>query len=92
MFQAGTARNAKGDVVTAGGRVACVTALGDGVAEARARAYEAYEKIGYDGKFCRHDIGARKKKETSTFPAAESTDEPRPSHEGRARRTGQTPR
>jgi phosphoribosylamine--glycine ligase len=91
VFHGGTARSAKGDVVTAGGRVACITALGDDVAGARTRAYEAYEKIRYDGKFCRHDIGARKKRETSTFPAAESADEPRPSHEGRGKRTGRAP-
>lgn len=62
VFHAGTARSMRGDTVTAGGRVLCVTALGEDVAAARARAYEAYDLIKYDGKFCRRDIGARRKK------------------------------
>ena len=40
VFHAGTARNAAGEVVSAGGRVLNVTALGKDVAEAQARAYE----------------------------------------------------
>ena len=57
-FQAGTAM-ADGNVVTAGGRVLCVTALGDTVTQAQASAYEAIEKISWDGMFCRTDIGYR---------------------------------
>jgi phosphoribosylamine---glycine ligase len=54
-FQAGTA--AKDDrVVTNGGRVLCVTALGNSVAEAKARAYEAVSKISFDGAHYRTDI------------------------------------
>lgn len=63
VFHAGTARTAKGDVVTAGGRVLCITSLGDDVEAARARAYTAYDLVRYDGKFCRRDIGARRKLE-----------------------------
>ena len=57
-FQAGTAM-ADGNVVTAGGRVLCVTALGDTVTEAQVSAYKAVEKISWDGMFCRTDIGYR---------------------------------
>jgi phosphoribosylamine--glycine ligase len=63
VFHGGTARTPRGDVVTAGGRVACVTALAPDVETARQRAYEAFDKLRYDGKFARRDIGARRKKE-----------------------------
>jgi phosphoribosylamine---glycine ligase len=60
VFHAGTARN--GDViVSAGGRVLGVTALGDDFAAARARAYAAVDRIGLDGKQFRTDIGNRQK-------------------------------
>ncbi len=57
-FQAGTAM-ADGNVVTAGGRVLCVTALGDTVTQAQELAYESVKKISWDGMFCRTDIGYR---------------------------------
>ncbi|MBK7876657.1 MAG: phosphoribosylamine--glycine ligase [Planctomycetes bacterium] len=60
VFHAGTARSLRGDVVTAGGRVLCVTAVGKDMEEARARAYEACDKIQYDGKLHRKDIGVKK--------------------------------
>jgi phosphoribosylamine--glycine ligase len=59
VFQAGTARAKNGDLVTAGGRVLCVTSLGTDLAQARERAYAAYGKVTYGGKFCRTDIGLR---------------------------------
>ena len=59
VFQAGTAFDANGDVVTAGGRVLCVCALGDDLAQARDRAYAVVEHIQFDGAFCRRDIGHR---------------------------------
>jgi phosphoribosylamine--glycine ligase len=59
VFHAGTARDERGDVVTAGGRVLCVTALGASLDEARARAYAGYDAVSFDGKFCRRDIGTR---------------------------------
>lgn len=60
VFQAGT--RAKGpDVLTSGGRVLCVTATGTDLEQARTRAYDAYDRIRWDGKFCRRDIGARRK-------------------------------
>lgn len=57
-FQAGTALQ-DGQVVTSGGRVLCVTALGDSVTEAQQRAYQAAAKISWDGMFHRDDIGYR---------------------------------
>src|SRR5580693_82725 len=58
IFHAGT--KAEGDRLLAnGGRVLNVTALGDSVAEARARAYQAVSRIRWPDGFCRHDIGWR---------------------------------
>jgi phosphoribosylamine--glycine ligase len=55
VFHAGTAQ--KGDhIVTAGGRVLGVTALGDTIADAKAKAYEAVAKISFDGAYYRKDI------------------------------------
>ena len=56
VFHAGTARQ-DGAVTTAGGRVLCACALGADLAAARARAYQAADRIDFDGKFCRRDIG-----------------------------------
>ena len=58
VFHAGTANN-DNHIVTAGGRVLCVTGLGSTVTEAQAAAYEALKKINYDGMFYRNDIGYR---------------------------------
>lgn len=57
-FHAGTAVQ-DNNVVTSGGRVLCVTALGDSVGEAQQLAYQSIEKIAWDGMFCRSDIGYR---------------------------------
>jgi phosphoribosylamine--glycine ligase len=58
VFHAGT--QVEGDqVVTAGGRVLCVTALGDTVKMAQARAYEVAEGIEFSGRQMRTDIGWR---------------------------------
>ena len=59
VFHAGTAMNEHGEVVTAGGRVLNVTALGDTLAEARDKANAACEMIHFEGAFHRHDIGDR---------------------------------
>src|SRR5690606_32027585 len=59
VFHAGTDLNSEGAVVTNGGRVLCVCALGDTVAEAQRRAYELVDQIHWDGAFCRRDIGYR---------------------------------
>jgi phosphoribosylamine--glycine ligase len=58
VFHAGT-REQEGQVVTAGGRVLCVCALGDSVGEAQARAYERVNTISWDGVYYRTDIGHR---------------------------------
>ena len=58
VFQAGTA-NLNNNIVTSGGRVLCVTALGDSVADAQGKAYAQVEKISWDGAFYRRDIGYR---------------------------------
>jgi len=58
VFHAGTARG-DGDIVTAGGRVLCVTALGDGVAAARERAYAAIDRLCFKDMRFRRDIGNR---------------------------------
>lgn len=58
VFHAGTAID--GDqVVTAGGRVLCATALGDNVADAQQAAYRLADRIKWSGVFCRRDIGYR---------------------------------
>jgi phosphoribosylamine--glycine ligase len=58
LFHAGTALDPAGRVRTTGGRVLGVTALGDDLADARARAYQAAELINFDGVQYRHDIAA----------------------------------
>ncbi|HCX34446.1 MAG TPA: phosphoribosylamine--glycine ligase [Rhodocyclaceae bacterium] len=58
VFHAGT-REDEGRIVTSGGRVLCVTALGDNVRIARARAYEVVERIRFEGMQLRSDIGQR---------------------------------
>lgn len=59
VFQAGTALNAEGELVTAGGRVLNVTALAPTFEEAIEKAYEAVSKISFEGAFYRHDIGKK---------------------------------
>ena len=60
VLHAGTAvRDSDGAVVTAGGRVLNVTALGATPAEARERAYRAADTIDFNGKQLRRDIAAR---------------------------------
>lgn len=59
VFHAGTALNANNQVVTNGGRVLCVTALGENVSAAQKRAYEGVAKISWNGCFSRQDIGYR---------------------------------
>jgi phosphoribosylamine--glycine ligase len=58
VFHAGTAMS--GDQpVTSGGRVLCVTALGSGVTEAQAKAYERLKTVQFEGAEYRTDIGYR---------------------------------
>jgi phosphoribosylamine--glycine ligase len=58
VFFAGVAADPAGGLVTAGGRVLSVTALGPSVAEARTRAYEAVGLISWPGMHARSDIAA----------------------------------
>lgn len=63
VFHAGTAaKNA--DIVTSGGRVLGVTAMGQTIAKAKTRAYEAVDKIKFDGAYCRRDIADKAIKRT----------------------------
>ncbi len=58
VFHAGT-QIKQNRAVTAGGRVLCVTSLGEDIAQARQRAYETCRRISWDGVFYRKDIGWR---------------------------------
>jgi phosphoribosylamine--glycine ligase len=58
VFHAGTALGENG-IVTSGGRVLCVCALGDDVTTAQGEAYRACRQIDWDGAFTRGDIGYR---------------------------------
>lgn len=59
VYHAGTAMTDEGDLVTSGGRVLDVTGLGETFEAARDLAYAACEKISFEGKTLRHDIGLR---------------------------------
>jgi phosphoribosylamine--glycine ligase len=59
IFHAGTARDQRGRLITAGGRVLGVTARAPSVEAARARAYEAVSKISFDRMHYRRDIAGR---------------------------------
>ncbi len=56
-FHAGTKFDENGNIVTNGGRVLGITALGKTLKEARTKAYEATEWIHFANKYMRHDIG-----------------------------------
>lgn len=58
VFHAGTTQQ-DGQIVTSGGRVLCVTALGESVKAAQLRAYEVAQQITFDGVQYRKDIGHR---------------------------------
>lgn len=59
VFHAGTTHNAAGELVTAGGRVLCVTAMGDTVSAAQQLAYQGVAKINWADTYYRTDIGYR---------------------------------
>ncbi|MBP7489152.1 MAG: phosphoribosylamine--glycine ligase [Azospira sp.] len=59
VFHAGTSSGPNGEVLTSGGRVLCVTALGDNVKLAQRRAYEVAAQVRFDGVQYRKDIGYR---------------------------------
>lgn len=59
VFHAGTKANENGEIVTAGGRVLCVTALGNTIGEAQTKALELCQKVTFNGVQYRKDIGYR---------------------------------
>jgi phosphoribosylamine--glycine ligase len=59
VFHGGTKRDPEGRLVTAGGRVLCVTGLGDDLGSARERAYQGVRRIRFEGMRYRTDIGWR---------------------------------
>ena len=59
VFHAGTSLNENNEVITSGGRVLCVTALGENVTAAQKRAYEGVAKVNWDEVYYRTDIGHR---------------------------------
>jgi phosphoribosylamine--glycine ligase len=61
VFHAGTAVQ-DDELVTSGGRVLGVTALGATISDAKVKAYEAVEKIKFDGAYCRTDIADKANK------------------------------
>ncbi|QBZ82421.1 Phosphoribosylamine--glycine ligase [Hydrogenovibrio crunogenus] len=65
VFHAGTRLNDQGQLVTSGGRVLCVTALGENVTDAQKRAYEGVSKIHWEEVYYRTDIGHRAVKRES---------------------------
>jgi phosphoribosylamine--glycine ligase len=59
IFHAGTTMNSENNLVSAGGRVLGVTAVGKDIAEAQGKAYSAVDQIDWPEGFCRRDIGWR---------------------------------
>ena len=59
LFHAGTTRDSHNNLVSAGGRVLAVSALGENLAAARRSAYTAIVRIDWPGGVCRYDIGAQ---------------------------------
>ncbi len=57
VFHAGTKFDENGRIVTSGGRVLAVTALAPTLREARDKAYRAVERVRFQNKYMRHDIG-----------------------------------
>lgn len=57
LFHAGTAVNPDGQLVTSGGRVIAASSLGDSIPDALARSYASIDKVNFDGKYFRRDIG-----------------------------------
>jgi len=59
VFQAGTANDDHGNIITSGGRVLCITALGATTEQAQQAAYTALREVHFNGTFYRTDIGYR---------------------------------
>jgi len=56
-FHSGTKKDSNGAILTAGGRVLALTSLGNSINEALSKSYSAAEKVSYNGKYYRRDIG-----------------------------------
>jgi phosphoribosylamine--glycine ligase len=59
IFHAGTVMDPQGNIMTKGGRVLCVTALGNSVTEAQTEAYNWVDKVSWEGIYFRTDIAHR---------------------------------
>lgn len=57
LFHAGTARDSEGRLVTAGGRVIAASSLGNSIEEALGKSYRSVDKVAWEGKYFRRDIG-----------------------------------
>ena len=57
LFHAGTKINEEGQLVTSGGRVISVSSYGNSIADALANSYASIEKVDFEGKYFRRDIG-----------------------------------
>ena len=57
LFHAGTKINDEGQLVTSGGRVISVSSYGNSIADALANSYASIEKVNFEGKYFRRDIG-----------------------------------
>ncbi len=75
VFHAGT-REDGGQVLTNGGRVLCITALGETLEGARERAYRAADAVAWTGKFSRSDIGLPRPMRSSLRPLPTRGDGP----------------
>ena len=73
VLHAGTALDADGVVVSAGGRVLSVTAVGDSLAEARAAAYAAVDRLHLEGSHHRRDIALLAEQGRVSIPTSAST-------------------
>ena len=73
VFHAGTARDAEGRLVTAGGRVLAVSAVGDTVADAQRRSLDHARRIEFEGRQLRTDIGWREIAREHTQASARAT-------------------
>jgi phosphoribosylamine--glycine ligase len=57
VFHAGTKNDDMGNILSSGGRVLCVAALGDTLEQAQKKTYQIVNQIDWDGSYFRTDIG-----------------------------------
>lgn len=70
VYHAGTALNEEGDLVTNGGRVLALTAIGSDIPDAREKAYAAMQNVSFEGMFYRTDIGLKPEPQVEEEPEA----------------------